>query len=64
MMLKLNTYIYFQQDGTTCHGTAESMDYEIEIFDLRILSRNTGFPCQARSCNLTPYDFFVHLSQK
>jgi hypothetical protein len=50
---------YFQQDGATAHCTRETIDFLREFFDDRLISRNTEIFWPARSCDLTPCDFFL-----
>lgn len=45
-------YGYFQQDGAT-------IDFLVEFYDNRIISRNTPNNWPPRSCDLTPCDFFL-----
>ncbi|CAH1372853.1 unnamed protein product, partial [Tenebrio molitor] len=52
-------YGYFQQDGATAHTTRATIDFLTEIYDNRIISRNTPNNWSPRSCDLTPCDFFL-----
>ncbi|EFA12088.1 hypothetical protein TcasGA2_TC011497 [Tribolium castaneum] len=49
----------FQQDGATAHCTAETLDFLRMFFDDRIINRNTANDYPARSCDLTPCDFYL-----
>ena len=51
--------MWFQQDGATCHTARETMDLLKEKFEDRIISRRAGVNWPARSCDLTPLDFFL-----
>lgn len=51
--------IFFQQDGATCHTARETLDLLAENFQGRTISRNGDFNWPARSCDLTPLDFFL-----
>lgn len=50
---------YFQQDGATPHCTGENLWMLRQYFADRIMSRNTGRIFPARSCDLTPCDYFL-----
>lgn len=59
--------MWFQQDGATCHTSRETITLLHEKFPGRVISLRGGdqeWP--ARSCDLTPCDFFygVMLSHK
>ena len=51
--------IWFQQDGATCH-TAEGTLYVLRpVFKDRIISRRAPFVWPSRSCDLTPFDYYL-----
>lgn len=51
--------LYFQQDGATCHTARETLNLLQEKFPGRVISRNGDVDWPARSCDLTPLDFFL-----
>jgi hypothetical protein len=51
--------LWFQQDGATCHTAHQTIALLHEKFPGRVLSRNADRNCPARSCDLTPCDFFL-----
>lgn len=51
--------MWFQQDGATCHTARQTIHLLQEKFGHRILSRNGDQNWPARSCDLTPLDFFL-----
>jgi Helix-turn-helix domain (DUF4817) len=51
--------MWFQQDGATCHTARATIDLLKEKFDERVISRNGPVNWPARSCDLTPLDFFL-----
>lgn len=51
--------MWFQQDGATCHTARETRDLLRKQFDGMIISRLHNVSWPARSCDLTPCDFFL-----
>ncbi len=51
--------LWFQQDSATCHTANATMALLNEKFPGRIISRNSEVNWPARSCDLTPLDFFL-----
>ena len=50
---------WFQQDGATAHTARDTITLVNEIFDERIISRNSEFNWPARSPDLTAPDYFL-----
>lgn len=51
--------VWFQQDGATCHTSHATIDLLRQTFDDRLISRNGDVNWPARSCDLTPMDYFL-----
>jgi hypothetical protein len=51
--------MWFQQEGTTCHNAHEMTELLREKFLDRVISRKGDHNWPPRSCDLTPYDFFL-----
>lgn len=51
--------VYFQQDGAPVHTTRANIAQLNEFFGDRVISRNANVNWPARSCDLTPLDFFL-----
>jgi len=51
--------VWFQQDGATSHTARETTELLREKFPGRVISRNGDQNWPRRSCDLTPYDFFL-----
>lgn len=51
--------IWFQQDGATCHTARETMALLRERFGEQLISRFGPVNWPARSCDITPLDFFL-----
>lgn len=51
--------LWFQQDGATCHTAARSINLLRTRFNNRVISRFGDVNWPARSCDLTPLDFFL-----
>ena len=51
--------IWFQQDGATCHPTEATLDVLWPVFEDRIISRRADVVWSARSCDLTPLDYYL-----
>ena len=51
--------IWFQQDGAPCHTAHVSIDLLRTVFEDRIISRNANVIWPARSCDLTPLDYYL-----
>ena len=51
--------IWFQQDGTTCHTAEATLDFLRPVFEDRIISRRANVVWPARSCDLTPLDYYL-----
>lgn len=51
--------MWFQQDGATCHTARETLDLLRVHFAGKIISKNGDVNWPARSCDLTPLDFFL-----
>jgi hypothetical protein len=51
--------MWFQQDGAPCHTAAETINLLRAKFPGRVISRNGDIRWPARSCDLTPLDFFL-----
>jgi hypothetical protein len=51
--------LWFQQDGATCHTTHQTIALLHEKFPGQILSHNADRNWPARSCDLTPCNFFL-----
>ena len=52
-MLNEFGYIWFQQDGATCHTGEAALDVLRPVFEDRIISRSADFVWPPRSCDLT-----------
>lgn len=50
---------WFQQDGATCHTARETMTLLREQFGEQIISRFGPVNWPARSCDITPLNFFL-----
>ena len=50
---------YFQQDGSMCHTSGETIGHLREKFPGQVISRNGDYNRPPRSCDLTPLDFFL-----
>lgn len=50
---------WFQQDGATCHSALETVALLHDKFPNRVISRHGDREWPARSCDLTPCDFFL-----
>jgi len=50
---------WFQQDGATCHTAGETVNLLHQTFPQRLISRNGDVNWPARSCDLTPLDYFL-----
>jgi hypothetical protein len=51
--------LWFQQDGATCHNSRETINIIKEKFPGRLISLRGDQERPARSCDLTPSDFFM-----
>lgn len=51
--------LWFQQDGATCHTSRETIDLLRTKFRNRIISRFGDIHWPARSCDLSPLDYFL-----
>ena len=51
--------IWFQQDSAKCHTTEATIDVLRPVFENRIISRRADAVWPARSCNLTPLDYYL-----
>ncbi|GFS60576.1 RNase H domain-containing protein [Trichonephila clavipes] len=51
--------LWFQQDGATCHTARATIDLLKDTFGDRLISRFGPVNWPARSCNLTPLDYFL-----
>ncbi|GFY05601.1 putative DD41D transposase [Trichonephila clavipes] len=51
--------LWFQQDGTTCHTARATIDLLKDTFGDRLISPFGSVNCPARSCDLTPLDYFL-----
>ena len=51
--------IWFQQDGATCHTAQAKLDVLRSLFEDRIISRRADVVWPARSCDLTPLDYYL-----
>ena len=56
--LSLDT-IYFQQDGAPAHFSLAARNFILATFQNRVIGRGSTIHCPARSCDLTPMDFFL-----
>ena len=52
-------YIWFQQDGATCHTAEVTFDVLRTVFEERIISRRADVVWPHRSCDLTPLDYYL-----
>ncbi|GFX38684.1 hypothetical protein TNCV_4187731 [Trichonephila clavipes] len=50
--------LWFQQDGATCHTARATIDLLKDTFGDRLISRFGPVNWPARSCDLTPLDYF------
>ncbi|GFV51809.1 DUF4817 domain-containing protein [Trichonephila clavipes] len=51
--------LWFQQDGATCHTARATIDLLKDAFGDRLISRFRPVNWPARSCDLTPLDYFL-----
>ena len=51
--------ILFQQEGATCHTANVTIDLLRIVFENLITSRNSDVNWPPRSCDLTPFDYFL-----
>lgn len=51
--------LWFQQDGASCHSTAETLTLLHVRFANRLISFRGNQNLPAKSSDLTPYDFFL-----
>jgi len=51
--------VWFQQDGATCFSSRETITLLREKFPNRLISLRGDQSYPPRSCDLTPYDFFL-----
>ncbi|GFY15826.1 transposable element Tc3 transposase [Trichonephila clavipes] len=51
--------LWFQQDGATCHTARATIDLLKDTFGDRLISRFGPVNWPARSCDLTPLDYFL-----
>ena len=51
--------IWFQQDGATCHTAEATLDVLRPVFEDRIISRRADVFWPPRSCDLTPFDYYL-----
>ena len=51
--------MWFQQDGATCHTAIATIDLLKSKFGDKLISRNGPVNWPARSCDLTPLDYFL-----
>ncbi|GFV76253.1 transposable element Tc3 transposase [Trichonephila clavipes] len=51
--------LWFQQDGETCHTARATIDLLKDTFGDRLISRFGPVNWPARSCDLTPLDYFL-----
>ena len=51
--------IWFQQDGAKCHTAEATLDVLSPVFEDRIISRRVKAVWPARSCDLTPLDYYL-----
>lgn len=54
-----NDNFWFQQDGATCHTSRETIALLNEKFPRKVISLRGNQEWPARSCDLTPCDFFL-----
>ena len=52
-------YIWFQQDGATCHTAEATLDVLRPVFKDRIFSRTADVVWPPRSCDLTPLNYYL-----
>ena len=55
-------YMWFQQDGATCHPARETIQLLHRSFSGSVISRFGDENWPARSCDLTPLDFLGFFS--
>ena len=51
--------VYFQEEGSMCHTSGETIGLLPEKFPGRVISRNGDYNLSPKSCDLTPLDFFL-----
>ena len=51
--------VYFQQDGTTCHTSDETIGLFFLKLPGQVISLNGDCNWPPRSCDLTPLDIFI-----
>ena len=51
--------IWLQQDGATCHTAKAPLDVLRPVIEDRIISRRVDVVWPARSCDLTPLDYYL-----
>ena len=52
-------YIWFEQDGATCHTAEAKLDVLRPVFQERIISRKVDVVWLPRSCALAPLDYYL-----
>ncbi|GFV51520.1 uncharacterized protein TNCV_2908231 [Trichonephila clavipes] len=52
-------WLWFQQDGATCHTARATIDLLKDTFGDRLISRFGPVNWPPRSCDLTPLDYFL-----
>ena len=51
--------ICFQQDGATCHTSEVTLNVVSLVLENRIISRRADVVWPPRSCDLTPFDYYL-----
>ena len=55
----IGPYLWFQQDGATCHTARATIDLLKDTFGDRLISRFGPVNWPPRSCDLAPLDYFL-----
>ena len=56
--------IWFPQDGAACHTAEATLDVLRHVFEDRSISRRADAIWLARSCDLTPSDYYLWVAVK
>ena len=59
MNVDITPYVWFQQDGATAHTSVIAKDWLKWRFGNKVISHRTDFPWQAKSPDLSPFNFFL-----
>ena len=51
--------VQFKQYGGTCYTSRATIDFQLQMVDSRLISRNRNVNCASRSFDLTLLDYFL-----